>query len=103
VSRRSHPEESDARLEAEVQAEKAAALRRIGARLGQLLDELDWRRHREEFLSGPGREREREAYRGILAEARLYRWHLEVQREGLGLRNHGRLDEVYPLPRHPDD
>jgi hypothetical protein len=27
-----------------------------------------------------------------------YRWYLEVQREALGLRQHHRLDEFYPIP-----
>jgi len=31
----------------------------------------------------------------VRSEARLYRCYLEVQRESVGLRDHGALDELY--------
>jgi len=103
MSPRSRLEKSHAHIEAEIQAERAAALRRIGGRLAELLEELGARRDRRACLSGEAREREREACRTLAAEARLYRWYLEVQREALGLRNHSRLDEAYPVPRDAGD
>ena len=42
--------------------------------------------------------RAREDFSRARAEALRHRWYLEVQREALGIRNHRRLDEFYPMP-----
>ena len=45
-----------------------------------------------------GRNEALQAHASLRAQARLYRWYLEVQRESLGLFNHRDLDVFYPLP-----
>jgi len=102
VSRPARSEESLARVESELRGEQAAALRRIGERLAELLEELSRCRARLADLSGETRVQEREATRAVEAEARLFRWYLEVQRESVGLRDHRRLDEVYPRPERAE-
>ena len=78
--------------------EKAAALARIGGRLADLVAELERRRRR--WMAGEPAllEQERAAFQELRAEALLYRWYLEVQREAVGVRGHARLDELYPIP-----
>ena len=87
-----------ARLEAEMRAEKAAALGRIAGVLEGILAEL--RRRREDFGRLPRDERPRaaEAYEALRERARLYRWYLIVQREALGLFRHEDVDRHYPRP-----
>jgi hypothetical protein len=90
-------EDSFARVERELQSERAAALARIAGRLSDLVARLaEMRAH---FPSQPvaARTAQVAAYRAVRAEARLYRWYLEVQREALGLRRHDGLDEHYPI------
>jgi hypothetical protein len=90
--------ESLARTEAELRAEKAAALARIAGTLEGLLLEL--RRRRESFgrLSSEERAAAAEAYDALREQARLYRWYLVVQREALGLVRHDDVDRHYPPP-----
>jgi hypothetical protein len=92
------PREGLARTEAEIRAEKAAALARIAGTLEGLLAEL--RRRREDFghLASDERARAAEAYDTLREQARLYRWYLVVQREALGLFGHDDVDRHYPLP-----
>jgi len=98
MSASSRSEGAHSRLEDEIRAEQAAALRRIGERLCALLRDLDERLARLVTLSGDERAREREAARAVAAEARLFRWYMVVQREAIGLRDHRGLDEAYPMP-----
>jgi hypothetical protein len=91
-------EKSHERVEEEFVRERAAALRRIGGRLEELVTELVRYRTLAAQLEGEGRERARAAFNRVRAEAGLYRWYLEVQREAVGVRGHGRLDEIYPMP-----
>jgi hypothetical protein len=90
--------ESLARTEAELRAEKAAALARIAGTLEGLLADL--RRRRESFgrLSSEERAPAAEAYDALWGQARLYRWYLVVQREALGLVRHDDVDRHYPPP-----
>jgi hypothetical protein len=90
--------DAHSRLEDELVRERAAALRRIGGRLEELVTELARLRTLAIRLEGGGRGRAREAFGRLRAEARRYRWYLEVQREAVGVRGHGRLDEIYPMP-----
>ena len=91
-------EDSFARVERELQSERAAALARIAGRLGELVARLAEMRADPPKPPGATRTAEVAAYRAVRAEARLYRWYLEVQREALGLRRHDGLDEHYPIP-----
>jgi hypothetical protein len=87
-----------ARTEAELRAEKAAALARIAGTLEGLLAELARRRESFGRLSREERGPAAEAYDALREQARLYRWYLVVQREALGLVRHDDLDRHYPLP-----
>jgi CHAD domain-containing protein len=73
------------RVLAELNEERIAALTRISRRLQALIDEL---RATEDPT----------AQRRLRAEAKRYRWYLEVQREALGIRTHANLDEFYAIP-----
>jgi len=87
-----------ARVEAELRAEKAAALGRIAGVLEGILAEL--RQRREDFGRLPHDERPpaAEAFDALRERARLYRWYLVVQREALGLFRHEDVDRHYPSP-----
>ena len=87
-----------ARTEAEIRAEKAAALARIAGTLEGILAELQRRREDLARLPGGGRARAVEDYAALREQARLYRWYLIVQREALGLFRHDEVDRYYPLP-----
>lgn len=91
-------EDSFARVEKELVAERAAALARIAGRLGELVARLAETRAVLASLAGEERRARLGEYQVLRAEARLYRWYLEVQREALGLRRHDGLDEFYPIP-----
>jgi len=89
------------RLQKELAGEKASALQRIGSRLEELI--LETSRRRESLIRAAGpdteqRTRAHAALKRVRAEALRHRWYLEVQREALGIRNHRRLDEFYPVP-----
>ena len=90
--------ESLARTEAELRAEKAAALARIAGTLEGLLAELSRRRESFTRLSSEERAAATEAYDALREQARLYRWYLIVQREALGLCRHDDVDRHYPPP-----
>jgi len=87
-----------ARTEAELRAEKAAALARIAGTLEGLLADLQWRRNGFGRLPSEERGPAAEAYDALREQARLYRWYLVVQREALGLFRHDDVDRHYPLP-----
>ena len=82
----------------ELQEERAAALARISRRLERLIEQLQ--ATREQIAHGRDEDRERDlaAYRELHKQALTYRWYLEVQREAIGLRQHQRIDEFYPIP-----
>jgi hypothetical protein len=87
-----------ARTEAEIRAEKAAALARIGRTLEGLLADLARRREQMAGRAGPERGRAAADYAALREQAALYRWYLVVQREALGLSRHDEVDRHYPLP-----
>jgi hypothetical protein len=93
--------EAVGRTEHEFLREKAAALTRIATKLEILIDRLEAVRRVMEHATGDERERQREICRDLRAEARRYRWYLEVQRESVGLFRHERLDEIYRIPEDP--
>lgn len=92
--------ETFARIEEELVAERAAALRRIAERLEERIARLHELR-RAMAAAGTGRAALLDAYRSAWQEARAYRWYLEVQREAVGLRRHEILDELYTVPGPP--
>lgn len=87
-----------ARVEAELRAEKVAALGRIAGVLEGILADLHHRREDFERLAGNERPRAAADYDALRERARLYRWYLVVQREALGLVRHEDVDRHYPLP-----
>jgi len=86
------------KIEAEITGERVAALRRIAETLEGLLGALEDLGRRAAELEGEPRLEALQAHASLRAQARLYRWYLEVQRESLGLFNHRDLDVFYPLP-----
>ena len=82
----------------ELQAERAAALARISRRLERLLEQLSATREQIAQAGADDRARVVAEYRELRRQAVKYRWYLEVQREALGLRQHQKLDEFYPIP-----
>jgi hypothetical protein len=96
-----HIADGHARVERELNEERAAALLRITRTLESLLDQLRTRGAAVQAATGAGRARELAAWRELRGRAVKYRWYLEVQREALGLRQHHRLDEFYAIPTEP--
>lgn len=86
------------KLEEQLIEERVSALTRIGGRLDALIRSLDSLSQQHADASGKARERVLAAYRREHAQARRYRWYLEVQRESVGLVRHEVLDRVFPLP-----
>jgi hypothetical protein len=95
--------EQHEKIERELHAERAAALLRISRTLESAIEQLRAAQERAAQLTGPD-ERAREVARceALRRHALQYRWYLEVQREALGLRQHHRLDEFYPIPEPLD-
>lgn len=87
-----------AATERELNKERAAALGRIGRRLEGLLVRLGELRVQWDTAAPATRAAIARAYADCHAEARRYRWYLEVQREAVGLRYHRDLDREYPIP-----
>jgi hypothetical protein len=87
-----------ARLEAELAAEHASVLGRIGRRLEACLADLE--QLRQDVLGARGAARaELVAQHGRLRrEAKRLRWYLLVQREALGFRRNADLGVYYPIP-----
>ncbi|MFY0529813.1 hypothetical protein ACN28I_43830 [Archangium gephyra] len=85
-------------IEVEIQSEKASAMRRVASRLESLLVELEETRQGWLGASGPARARLAARHRELRGEAEKQRWYLIVQREAMGLRHHGDIDELYRLP-----
>jgi hypothetical protein len=103
-------EEGLARVQAEIEKEKAEALGRAGGRLEGAIRALRLIREEIEALEA-GRAspadplepaeaaaRRRAEYAAQRRQARLYHYYLIVQREALGLRKHGDVDRLYPVP-----
>ncbi len=98
MSSRPKSPDSTLAIEVEIQSEKASAMRRVAQRLESLLAELEQTEQVLRGLSGPTRARFVERHRELRAEAEKQRWYLIVQREAMGLRHHGDIDELYRLP-----
>lgn len=85
-------------IEVEIQSEKASAMRRVATRLESLLVELEETHQVLLGSSGPARDRLVARHRELRGEAEKQRWYLIVQREAMGLRQHGDIFEMYRLP-----
>ncbi|MCP3163965.1 hypothetical protein [Myxococcus qinghaiensis] len=85
-------------VEAELQKERASALRRTGEKLEKALAALEGAERELLMARGPARVVRLERYRVLRKEAELQRWYLMVQREACGIRNNRELDLVYPMP-----
>ena len=72
----------------ELDRERAGALGRAGQKLTDAIAAL-------------GAAPDQVAYEHLHDAARRARWELEVMREAVGLRHHGVLDELYPMPPPP--
>ena len=91
-----------AMLEHQLAEERVGALGRIGGRLDTLLRLLADLTARFGDLAGHERVEALVQYQSLHAEARRYRWYLEVQRDAVGIRGHDVVDRMYPLPpRNP--
>ena len=83
-------------IEQEILREAAASLGRQGARVERALAtlrelELAFERQPSQALA--------DRHDAERAEAERALWHLRIQREALGMRNHRELERRYPLPR----
>jgi hypothetical protein len=90
---------SHARIEEDIRREKAAALGRAGERLDAALAEVrDAVRRLDHAADATVRRRLFEDYERAWRRARLAREALLVQREAIGLRHHGAVDQAFPEP-----
>jgi len=97
VSLREVSERHDALLR-QLNEERAAALTRISRTLESIIEQLRAIRVRAGAESTGVSSAEADEYERLRARATQYRWYLEVQREALGLRQHGFLDRFYQVP-----
>ncbi|HYB74397.1 MAG TPA: hypothetical protein VED18_13570 [Candidatus Sulfotelmatobacter sp.] len=99
-----------ARVQAEIEKEKAEALGRAGGRLEGAIRALRLIQTEIEALEAgratpadPVRPaeaaaRRRAEYAALRRQARVYHHYLIVQREALGFRKHGDVERLYPVP-----
>ena len=102
VNFREKPQDGLAALHAEIAEEKAGALGRIAEKLEALLAACERLRGEVEAAGAEGapgaRARLLAEYERTRAEAKLYYWYLVVQRESVGLYEHGIIARLYPIP-----
>jgi hypothetical protein len=82
-------------IQAELNRERASSLERAGRKLADAIAAA------AAFLSTlehAPTAAEREHYALLRASAATARWELEITREAMGLRHHGDLDALYPMP-----
>jgi hypothetical protein len=94
------PQDGLAGLHAEIAEEKAGALGRIAEKLEALLAACQRLRGEAEAADTTpvARARILAEYERTRAEAELYYWYLVVQRESVGLYEHGLIARLYPMP-----
>lgn len=85
-------------IEFEMRREVVSSLRYVGRKLEEQLAELASLAERIGRLSGPARAEQVAVYQELYRAAEHQRWCLTVQREAMGLRSHGVVDETYPRP-----
>lgn len=91
-------EEALGKVEQELRKEQASSLGRVAARLEGLLADLAAIEATLATLEGEARAPLLRQHAAVRKEAELYRWYLEVQREAMGIRRQGDLDQYYRLP-----
>lgn len=95
----SHAGQAHERIKAEIAGEKAAALGRAGERLEAALADVAALARRIAASAEPGEgARLLGEYEGAYARALGARLALLIQREALGLRHHGVVDQQFPEP-----
>ena len=92
-------EEALGSVDQEIRKEQSTALGRVGARLELFLDELAQLERSLAGLTGDGRRPLLSAHAEARKQAEMHRWYLTVQREAMGIRQHGDLEIHYPIPR----
>jgi len=99
---RNRSEAAFAALEAELSRERAATLGRLGRKLETALQRCEELAARLD-ASPPttDAERTRELLRKAVRDAEELRWMFCVQRESMGLTDHGWVYRLYPLPAAP--
>jgi len=85
-------------LEAEILGEKIATYVRIARGLERLVGEAHAAREAAVRATGTRRGELVRAFHAVRGDAAQQLWYLVVQREAIGLRHHGRLEEHYPIP-----
>ncbi len=90
--------QTDAALGAEINKEKASGLGRTGRLLEEAIAGLTALRGRLSTCHERERGELTTEYRTLHARAVELKWYLEVQREAMGLRKHGDLDQYFPIP-----
>jgi hypothetical protein len=98
MAKAQNPMASPIAVEVELRSERAAALRRVGAKLEKLIGELQALDRSLDQLPESARGARLENREKLRSEAELQRWYLIVQREAMGLTQHGDIDLQYPLP-----
>lgn len=88
----------DSGLGAAINKEKAAGLGLTGRQLEDAIAGLTALRGRLSSCHDREREALTNEYRTLHARAVELKWYLEVQREAMGLRKHGDLDQYFPIP-----
>ena len=89
--------EALARTEGELRAEIASSLGRVARVLEAALDELTPLDQKLRGASASAGDAER--HEVLRRRAETYRWYLIVQREAIGLRHHGDIEDRYVIPR----
>jgi hypothetical protein len=90
--------EGFARIERELQQERALALRRIAETFEGLLGELRDLEARARTAAGEQRRALAADHARVRERAILYRWYLIVQREAVGFVRHEDVDRRHPVP-----
>jgi hypothetical protein len=91
-------EEALGKVEAELRAEMAASLGRVGKQLDALLERLGGIEAQLATASGPARQGLVGQHQQLRKEAEHCAWKLVVQREAMGLFHHAVVAEKYPIP-----
>lgn len=90
--------QADAALGAELNKEKASGLGHTGRLLEVAIERLQGLRAKLTSCADTERRELVAEYDATRARALELKWYLEVQREAMGLRKHGDLDQYFPIP-----
>lgn len=94
-----HAIQMDSAMTSELNRERASGLGRTGRLIEEAIAECaTLKAALDTCPPGPKRKGLLEEYEANRQRAVEQRWYLEVQREAMGLRKHGDLDQFFPLP-----